>query len=186
MRPARPRVESPDERAARARFEALFADHHEAVLRYARRRTDADTALEVTGNTFLTAWRRLDDVPAPALPWLYAVARRRNLANARRQASRRLRTEERLAGGPPLPAVPDHANRVTAADEVDALLASIPEREREALLLMAWEGLQIKEAARVVGCSPGVLRARLFRLRRRMHALTGTRTLTATTAEVKP
>ena len=47
--------------------------------------------------TFLVAWRRLDDVPADALPWLYGVARR-VLANQRRSADRGAALERRLAG----------------------------------------------------------------------------------------
>jgi len=131
----------PDDAAAHARFARLFAEHHEAVLRYARRRTDAETALEVVGDTFLVAWRRLDDVPVPALPWLYAVARR-SLANSRRRADRRGRADARLALVPPPPAG-DPAERVAVADEVAGLLARIPALEREALLLIAWEGLQV-------------------------------------------
>ncbi len=46
--------------------------------------------------TFLVAWRRLDDVPADALPWLYGVARR-VLANERRSAGRRAALEQRVA-----------------------------------------------------------------------------------------
>jgi DNA-directed RNA polymerase specialized sigma24 family protein len=44
----------------------------------------------VIAETFLTAWRRLDDVPAgdEARLWLYGVARRM-LANQRRGARRR-------------------------------------------------------------------------------------------------
>jgi RNA polymerase sigma-70 factor (ECF subfamily) len=33
-------------------------------------------APDVVAETFLVAWRRLDDVPADPLPWLYGVARR--------------------------------------------------------------------------------------------------------------
>ncbi|MEO8293126.1 MAG: hypothetical protein ABI635_08290 [Actinomycetota bacterium] len=58
------------------RFETLFLDHADAVLAYAARRSDPDTAQEVVADTFVVAWRRMAAVPDPALLWLLGVARR--------------------------------------------------------------------------------------------------------------
>jgi RNA polymerase sigma-70 factor, ECF subfamily len=49
-----------DEREAR--FTALFDAHREAVRAYMRRR-DPELADDVTAETFLVCWRRLDAVP---------------------------------------------------------------------------------------------------------------------------
>ena len=47
------------------RFEAVYAAHHSPILGYLLRRTDnPDDAADVLAETFLTAWRRLEDVPA--------------------------------------------------------------------------------------------------------------------------
>jgi RNA polymerase sigma-70 factor, ECF subfamily len=81
-----------------ARFNALYCAHSQAVLRYAGRRTDPDSAGDIVAETFLVAWRRLDDVPTgpgQAEPWLYAVARR-VLANAERSNRRAQRVAARL------------------------------------------------------------------------------------------
>ena len=80
--------ESPPDR--RVRFENLFTRHHDPVLRYVVRRLDVrEDAADLVAETFLIAWRRLDDVPEnQALPWLYGVARR-VLANHRRGELRR-------------------------------------------------------------------------------------------------
>ena len=49
----------------RRRFEQVYAVHHAAILGYVLRRTgNADDAADVIAETFLTAWRRIDDVPA--------------------------------------------------------------------------------------------------------------------------
>jgi RNA polymerase sigma-70 factor (ECF subfamily) len=48
-------------------------------------RPTRDERFEGLAETFLVAWRRLDDVPDDPLPWLYRVARR-VLANQRRSA----------------------------------------------------------------------------------------------------
>jgi DNA-directed RNA polymerase specialized sigma24 family protein len=42
--------------------------------------------------------------------------------------------------------------------------------KREAILLIAWEGLEPTAAARVVGCSAAAFRVRLHRARRRLAA----------------
>ena len=73
------------------RFRSLFAAHHGAVLAFARRRSNPAHADDIAAETFLVAWRRLDDVPTrpgEALPWLYAVARH-TLLNAARSDRRR-------------------------------------------------------------------------------------------------
>ena len=67
-----------DER--RARFERIWHDCASAVAAYALRRTSPEAVEDAVAETFLVAWRRLDEVPAEPLPWLYGVARR-TLAN---------------------------------------------------------------------------------------------------------
>jgi DNA-directed RNA polymerase specialized sigma24 family protein len=56
------------------RFEELYAAHHVPLLGYALRRTDStDDAADVLAETFLTAWRRIDEIPPDpqARLWLY-------------------------------------------------------------------------------------------------------------------
>jgi RNA polymerase sigma-70 factor, ECF subfamily len=57
--------------AAIERFQAIYAEQHRRVYAYAVSMAGRQLADEV----FLVAWRRLADVPAPALPWLLTVAR---------------------------------------------------------------------------------------------------------------
>jgi hypothetical protein len=65
----------PDPAPRRARFDALFHEHHPAVQAYARRRVPPEVVDDIVSETFLVVWRRLDDVPEAPLPWLIAVAR---------------------------------------------------------------------------------------------------------------
>ena len=66
-----------------------------AVLAFAMRRADPDTAHDVLSETFLVAWRRIDELPAEPRPWLLGTARK-VLANHRRAAERRGALHERI------------------------------------------------------------------------------------------
>jgi hypothetical protein len=56
---------------AEVRFEALYRDCADQVHAYAMRRASPAAADDVVNETFLVAWRRLDEVPEHALPWLF-------------------------------------------------------------------------------------------------------------------
>ena len=146
------------------RFEALARESLEPLRRYLARRTDAETAADVLGDTLLVAWRRLDDVPAEPLPWLYGVARN-CLANAERGVRRRARLAARLAAQP-----------VEAAADPDAthlheVLEELGETDRELVRLWAWEQLAPAEIATVVGLTPNAVSIRLTRARQRLREL---------------
>ena len=56
---SRPHAGMPERQA---RFEALYAANHAPILGYALRRTaNPDDAADILSETFLTAWRRLDE-----------------------------------------------------------------------------------------------------------------------------
>jgi RNA polymerase sigma factor (sigma-70 family) len=147
------------------RFRALYEKGVEPVARYAARRVPTGDVHDVVSETFLVAWRRFDDVPADPLPWLFGTARR-VIANRRRATTRRNALGVKLAGEA-------ETNRrvVEPAGVDDALLAAIgqlPDAEREALLLVAWDGLDAAGASAAAGCSRATFRMRLHRARRRL------------------
>lgn len=151
---------------AEERFERLFSTYAGRVLAYALRRIDADAAQDVTADVFAVAWRRIDSVPhEEALPWLLAVARR-TLANKHRSARRQRALVDRLQLSMPAPQGPDIA---ASASGVLEALASLADRDREVLMLIAWDGLASAEAAVVLGCSPVACRIRLHRARSRLR-----------------
>lgn len=150
----------------RRAFDALWAAHVDAVFGYARRRADEEPAREALAETFTVAWRRLDEVPDEPLPWLLGVCRR-VLANQRRGEGRRRSLVARLGGLAP-DALPDLAESTADAVGVRAAFLAISRRDREALALVAWDGLTPGEAAVVCGCSAGAFTTRLHRARRRL------------------
>jgi RNA polymerase sigma factor (sigma-70 family) len=155
----------------RLRFETLLAAHHAAVRYYVVRRAGGGVAVDdAVADTFLVAWRRLDDVPDAPRPWLLGVARR-VLADQRRAARRRRSLTERLRLVSPAPPAWESPEGLSA--ELTDALRGLTEHEREALLLVAWDGLSAAEAAVAAGCSPAALRVRLHRARRRVAAQLG-------------
>jgi len=142
----------------RERFEALAAEVWDPLQRYLRRRCAQDVADDVLSDVLLVLWRRLDDAPAGAeLPWSYAVARG-CLANARRGEERRLSLVSRMRRERlPEPPVPD--------DRVGAALSRLRPADAEVLRLWAWEGLEPRDLATVLGCSAGAAATRLSRAR---------------------
>lgn len=151
-----------DEAERRDRFERLFRAHAAAVAGYARRRTDSASADDVINEVFAIAWRRLDDVPDPPVAWLLGCARR-VLWHQQRTRRREQRLLARLRTLPPPP-------RAAADGVLGDALAMLGESDRELLLLLAWEGLGVNEAADVLGCSANACAVRLHRARKRLHA----------------
>lgn len=149
-------------------FDALYAAHRDDVWRYLRRRTtDPATSEDLATEVFVTAWRRRAELPADPLPWLYGVARR-VLANDRRAAGRRDALAERV-GGHTGGHTADHAEAVAARDAIAGALGALSASDRELVLLVAWEGLSLEEAARALGCRRGTAAVRLHRARRRLR-----------------
>lgn len=149
-----------------ARFESLYAAHARAVLGYALRRTvEPEDAADVVGETFLVVLRRLDEVPPEpgSRAYLYAVARR-TLANQHRSRRRRGALGERLRRDLAV-AIPDPSDDVVLAADVRRALEELSVRDREVLELAAWESLEPREIATVLGISPAAARQRLSRAR---------------------
>jgi RNA polymerase sigma-70 factor, ECF subfamily len=152
--------------ARRDRFEAIYRAHHDAVRAYLLRRAEPELAGDALSETFLAAWRRLDDLPRDPLPWLLGTARR-SLANQRRSAHRLVGLRERIAGNEPREVV-DRSDQIADAELVRRALAELSERDREALMLVAWEGLDPARAAAAAGCSRAAFAVRLHRARKRL------------------
>ena len=150
----------------RERLETLFRTHEPAVVAYIRRRIATDAVDDLVAETFLVAWRRLDEVPAEPLPWLLAVARK-VLSTHRRGDGRRRNLGERLKGATPR----SFSWEEDGEDRAMAALAHLSEKDQEALTLIAWEALTPAQAATVLGEPAGRFRVRLHRATRRIKAL---------------
>ena len=152
------------------RFRTLYVDHDDPVFRFVARRTDPASTEDVVADTFLVAWRRLDDVPTragEALPWLYAVARN-CLLNARRSIERQDALAVRIADGMPAVIGLD-VDVVARRADLAVAWRRITRAEQEVLALSVWENLTSPQAARVLGTSAAAYRLRLTRARRSLR-----------------
>ena len=149
----------------RRRFERIYADHYNEVLRYCLRRTKREDALDAAADTFVVAWRRREDMPADRpLPWLYGVAHK-VLGNQRRTRIRQRRTEERLRTVAPDPDPGPEPQVVRGAEERQVLdaLAVLRPHDREIIRLAAWEELSRDEIATAFDCTPNAATKQLNR-----------------------
>ena len=159
-------------------FGAIFDRHGSTLLRFLARRVDPAEAEDLLGEVFRIAFERrsaFEPDRDSARPWLYGIAA--NLvAKHHRSEARRLRAMARVSAEQ----APDDdpAERAVAAADAGArwtrvmeAIGTLPEAERQVLLLFAWEELSYDEIALALGIPVGTVRSRLSRGRARLAAL---------------
>ncbi|MDQ1399194.1 MAG: hypothetical protein QOF81_2688 [Acidimicrobiaceae bacterium] len=154
------------------RYRLLFERHWRRVFAYALRRSPNRAAADdVVADVFLTAWRRIGDIPDDyELAWLLAVARK-VLANASRGDARRDRLLARLHQATPsgqAAEVEAAADDDEAAEQVRAALGRLREADAEILQLATWERLPHAQIAVVLECTVNAVAIRLHRARQRL------------------
>lgn len=133
-----------------------------------------DLAGEVFRIAFESRSRYRTDRPC-ALPWLYGIGAN-VLRQSRRGEQRRRRLVDKLASEATVRSTEDESTRARTREDVAAVieaLAYLPEAEREAVLLYAWEGLSYDEIATAQEVPVGTVRSRLNRARERIRERIG-------------
>ncbi|MDP5226846.1 MULTISPECIES: RNA polymerase sigma factor [Arthrobacter] len=155
-----------------AAFAELYDRHAAVVHRYVARRAGQSAAEDVTSETFLVAFERLDsyDVRRPdARPWLLGIAT--NLLKKHHRAEAKILKAAARAAAPET--VDDDADLVTA--RVDAFAATgkiartlrgMASVDRDTLLLYAWADLSYEDIAQAMNVPIGTVRSRLNRARK--------------------
>ena len=150
---------------------------------------DEDAALDIVQDTMIRLSQSYADRPAAELPLLF----QRILSNAtmdwfRRQKVRNavvrnfsdfesagsdgdfdiLETLEALGGTMATESAADSVSRAQILLAIEAAVAELPGRQREAFLLRYWEELDVAETATAMGCSQGSVKTHCSRA---VHAL---------------
>ena len=157
-------------------FGLIYDRHAATLLRFLGRRVGARIAEGLVGELFRIAFERrktFDASRTSALPWLYGIGSNLLLKHRRGEA-RRLRASARMA------ASREATDRRASAAALDArvlfprvadAIEKLPDDEREALLLFAWEELSYQSVAEALDLPIGTVRSRLHRARARLREL---------------
>lgn len=141
------------------RFRALYDESYPRVMAYVMRRARTrDDVEDVVSEVFTTVWRRVDDLPDPALPWVFGVARR-TLSNHYRTLDRKDRLSERVRTEP--------TGEPGDFDAIHEALDRLRPDDREILTLNAWDDLESPEIGVVLGISASNAAVRLHRAKKR-------------------
>jgi RNA polymerase sigma-70 factor, ECF subfamily len=152
-----------------ARFERTFTDNYGAIAAYLLRRCPSrEDAEDAATEVFAVAWRRVGALPPPPEDrlWLFGVARR-VLANQARAGRRRERLWHRLVDRSSPAWASSEAAPPVGGWAVARALRALSADDRELLTLVAWDGLEVAEIARVLDVSGPVVSRRLYRARER-------------------
>jgi RNA polymerase sigma factor (sigma-70 family) len=160
------------------RFGELFDRHATVVFRFLVRRVGVDAAESILGEVFRVSFekRTAYDCERPnARPWLYGIATNL-IAHHRRSEARRLHATARVltrhrAADDPAEDIADRLDAVELLPRVAEALALLPDRERDALLLYAWEELSYEEIATALDVPIGTVRSRINRARQSLREL---------------
>jgi RNA polymerase sigma-70 factor (ECF subfamily) len=144
----------------------LFEQYYASLVRMLYRRVgDRDRAEDLAQETFA---RAVAAPPNNPRPWLFAVALNLVREDGRRAVTRGRRLELLRAEQDPPANSPDvDLERREETARVRAALATLNERDREALLLRA-EGFDYEEIAATLGLAKGAIGTTLARARRRL------------------
>jgi RNA polymerase sigma-70 factor (ECF subfamily) len=159
-------------------FERLVQHHERAVLRTALRLLGRrDLAEDASQETFLRLHRFLHrfDISRDLTPWLYRVVVNVCRDLARRACSPRTVSLETLRSGEAAEMrvdadhIEQNAGLAWERRLVQAALATLPEKERAAIVLRDIEGLPTREVARILGSSEGTVRSQVCTARMKIR-----------------
>lgn len=163
-------------RGDEAAFLVLYQRHRDAVFRFAYRLTGSTVAAEdVTHDCFLSLIRaptRFDPSRAELRTYLFAAARNLSFKHLRPR-DEQLALDE-LTFEPCGPEAEQPLRQLLKEElsaEVQKAVASLPQLQREALVLFEYEELSLAEIALVTGTETGVVKSRLHRARTKLRLL---------------
>jgi RNA polymerase sigma-70 factor (ECF subfamily) len=171
-------------------FAALHRALFPRLLAFLTRLSGSPTvADDLVQETFLRMHRARSTFArgAAVVPWAYAIARNVHLDHTR---ASKLRRTERLPSDPgsePVdPSSGDVESSAIAAEgarAVQRVLARLPSAQRDAFVLIRYEGMSVQDAAAILGATPTAVKLRAFRAYEALRAeLAELRPATAKTA----
>lgn len=153
-----------------AAFGEVFQTLSPRLLAFLRRLCGSpELAHDLVQETFLRMHRaRGSFVPGSAVvPWAYAIARNCFVSHARALKSRAARSSVDISEHEVAAGLDSNAEEAAAvrqsAELVERTLAKMSVTNREAFVLIRFEGQSVAEAAQILGASEGAVKLRAFR-----------------------
>jgi len=153
------RYQQGDFSAATALIQRLSPQLHRFFVIQFASRGDADDLLQETWLRIHQA-RHTYRAGEPVLPWFYAIARHIRVDHYRK-ASRSKSKEDRLDELPELPAAPE--KEAGSSADLEALLATLPQSQREVVEMLKIVGMSLEEVARATSSSVGSVKQKAHR-----------------------
>jgi RNA polymerase sigma-70 factor (ECF subfamily) len=158
-------------------FEELMRRHEQEIMRFLLRATgNREDAGDLFQETWLRAYRAYPRLApdADARPWLYAIAANlwRNRARDRARRARVIVAQmpEHLAPARTKSGRAAHENDGYAAIHLRQLISALPRKQREALYLRYFAGLDYAEIGAAMQCSAQAARANVSQAARKLKA----------------
>jgi RNA polymerase sigma-70 factor (ECF subfamily) len=158
-------------------IDALFGDCRDRIRRYLLGMVhDPAEAEDLTQETFLRAYRRLDSLrdPDAAVGWLYRIATNVALDRLRQRAPQVAIESEEGAGAARSaassePSAEELLERMETSACVERCLDNLSDSYRAVILLHDLHSLSAAEISGVLGIEVGAVKIRLHRARRRLQ-----------------
>jgi len=153
------------------RFVDIYDRHYRNLYSYCLRRSSYDDVEDIVAAVFLSAWRKIDQVPTgeEALYWLYRVAWR-TISNKWRSTKRHRRLVVKLGHLGTVPETPpeDYLVQDEESKQIIEAAMSLKPVDREVIFLALWEQLPHVEIAGIVEISPDAVKQRLYRAKQNL------------------
>jgi RNA polymerase sigma-70 factor (ECF subfamily) len=158
-----------------AAFENLIRSHQAMIHALAFRITgSAADAQDLAQESFVRAYRQLDSFQGTAKfsSWLYRITVNTCL-DWRRRENRRIEVHNQWSDDNVSSRPEAEANNGLddLSREVQAALMKLPDKQRAAIVLTVYNGLNHAEAAKTLGCSETTVSWRVFSARRKLKKL---------------
>jgi len=150
-------------------FERIIHDNQRVIHALCYRMTGSmDDAADLAQETFIHAFRNLDQFRGESKisSWLYRIAINQCLSWRKHQERERVAHEElsKIAAN-------ESPCETHCAQEIQDALMQLPPKQRAAIVLTTYEGLNHAQAACALGCSETTISWRLFEARRKLKRL---------------
>ena len=155
-------------------FEDLLTDYGKEIYAYLWRTLNGQPEAEdCFQETFLKAFKAYESLGSPwnYRAWLYRIAT--NTANSHlRQVKREKDRWEEWGREIPSPgnSVPEVVGDLISLAEIEAALEKLPNKQRLALILRKYQGLQYDEIAEILGTTPPAARANVYQGLKKLRA----------------